>query len=313
MTETSYFIIAGHGKTGSTYLQQCLSRSRAILKDRGVDYPEAAGETHSGNGKGLLFRKEFSTAAPRVLYCNEHIWHQILGLDNLGGKLHQLGKPSFLIFIRDPLEHAISVWRQGFKKGRQNARDLESYCASYDIPTRMRTVISRLDELGIDLTVRNYSRVRADIVGEVETWLGVEGLIRGDIENRSLTESEMHAISILTREGSDPAALASMFIRALPHEVEPLTGPPRDVQERMLERLADDIAWMNARVGDQGYNCTLLPVAGEGALTLKPEHIQAMAEVLSGRAERVGLMQSLKARLRRAQQVVRAGWPERFS
>lgn len=177
----------------------------------------------------------------------------------------------------------------------------------------MRAVITRLDDLGIGLTVRNYSKVRADLVGEVEAWLGIDGLHRGGVANRSLTASEVQVMSILAKEGADTAALANSFVRALPHEVEPLTGPPSDVQERMLERLADDIAWVNARVGDQSYDCTLLPVAGEGALTLKPEHIQAMAEVLSGRAERVGLMQSLKARLRRAQQVVRAGWPERSS
>ena len=278
---TRYLVIIGHGKTGSTALQRCLAASRDILAEAGIAYPSAPGEEHSGNGRELLTRESFETLAPRVLYCNEHIWRQIADLPDAERRLAALGPPRMLLFLRDPLEHAASGWRQNVQKGRAGPQDIDAHFEAYDLPARMRALISRLDALGADLTIRNYSKVRADPVAEVEAWLGVRGLRRCGRANRSLTAGEIAMLDALAEAQVDAPGLADELVRELPDIAEPLAGPAPEVQRRLLERLAADIEWIGARAGPHGYGTALLPEFDDGALQLTRAQVAVLARHLA--------------------------------
>jgi hypothetical protein len=173
------------------------------------------------------------------------------------------------------------------------------------MPTQMRAVISRLDDLGIDLTIRNYSRVRADILAEVETWLGVCGLRRSRNANRSLTTSEIGMLNVLAENGVDTSGFADECIRSLPDLIEPTTGPSEETQRRLLVRLAEDIDWIGERADSHGYRTQLLPVFNSSdTLTLNSKHFQLIARRINGADSPIIIRECLKGSRKIARRIL---------
>lgn len=280
-SDTEFWLIPGIGKTGSTYLQKCLSASRSRLQAAGVTYPEAPNEVYSGNGAHLFEQPLPAHSSGRYLYCNEHMWHHMLDAEDLEMQIAALGAPRLLIFVRDPLEHAASAWNQDLKRGRYSNDNMAAFFTQYSIPTLLRRLLERLETTPAQITLRNYSKRQGDPVNEVEAWLGVSGLVKGGTSNRSLTMSETNMLLDLTTAGYPIDGLADAFRRALPEAKTVLFGPPLEAQKRMLDRLAEDTAWLDDRLGDQRFGYAWLPEFDRSEMQITQGHLIALADHFS--------------------------------
>ncbi|KHK91217.1 hypothetical protein [Novosphingobium malaysiense] len=262
----TWHLIIGHGKTGSTYLQHTLSRSRSRLRDAGIAYPKAKYEKHGGNGAGLFHAPLPPPSAPNVLYCNEHMWRRMLTREILEYELAQMGRPRLLLFVRDPVEHALSVWQQNVKMGRLTVDSLPDYFRQYSIPRRVRWFIQLLENCDVDLKILNYSAI--DLMSSVNEWLGVELDPFPGRVNRSLSISELRLGELHGRK------YLRKFVRQMPHFKPAIGGPPLDVQEAMIERLSPDLDFIDEHITGERYRRSTLPPHPEDNSDITPEHMK---------------------------------------
>ncbi|MEL6794528.1 MAG: hypothetical protein AAFP78_13800, partial [Pseudomonadota bacterium] len=100
-----------------------------------------------------------------------------------------------LLFIRDPDEHFLSFWGQMIRREGET-RDIDAMIDAYPTPARVaRFLEGAAEEPAVDVTVRNYSRVRATLTEEVAAWLGApsDGFLAppAAVVNRSLSFEEL--------------------------------------------------------------------------------------------------------------------------
>ncbi len=156
-----------------------------------------------------------------------------------------------LLFIRDPVVHASSCYLQETKVGY--TKPIEFYFGRYRVPQHVNTVLDNLETMPqVALTVKNYTSTQ-DVVSVVETWLGFEPhtLARPPVNvvNRSLTRAEFEFCRQLNEHyGSTYYPFAWELCNALPDLKSDPLYPPLPAQERMWERLADEIERVNSRV-----------------------------------------------------------------
>lgn len=307
------FLHIGHGKTGSSFLQAAFRLSRDRLAAAGVDYPEGSDQwavnpatITSGNGKGLLaspdaLRDRLAMAAregvPSQLWSSEFLFNEIEGGDALTdlpdiARQFGFGAVRVLLFLRDPLGHAASGWQQGVK--RHGLTDsVEEAFARFAFPERVVSVLDRLGTIGVETTVRNYSRCRDRLLVEAGDWLGVsaETLSTPGVRrvNRSLTRGEL----VLQREinrvlGQSGRLLADPLCERLPEIEADDLRPSLDVQEATWERLRPVIERINARLPEEHrYQADLRTPAAEAASTFSEDQLRVMAESLGGEIARL--------------------------
>lgn len=208
--QTIYFHI-GIGKTGSSFLQSSLALAGDVLDDAGLFYPIDADEAErvakgyisSGNmrvKKGLPQSGIHAPAvqkAARVLFSNESLHHMMRRSKQFTSRIRKPfpeARMEFLVYIRDPLDHAISAYQQAVKRSGYTGTCAE-FLREYDHPLHLIDLAERLSEIDGHLTVVNYSRHRDNLLGTLETWLGLpEGSLPkpkiGQV-NRSLTLGEL--------------------------------------------------------------------------------------------------------------------------
>ncbi|TFL17112.1 hypothetical protein [Jannaschia formosa] len=203
----------GHGKTGSSYIQSVLALSQDVLARNGISYPDLLesftaarqGRITSGNvnvDHGSLV-EHVTEAAPlmdgadTLLLSNEGMFRYFRkreGLADLAALRKQGFEVRILCFIRDPLDHVVSVYQQKIKRSGYTG-DLKDYLPKYSSPTSVMRLIKICDRLDLQLTLSNYSRHREQLLPIFEAWLG---LPTGTLEtapysvvNRSMTTGEM--------------------------------------------------------------------------------------------------------------------------
>lgn len=178
----------GHGKTGSSFLQAALANSPEALAAHGLGYPidpEVAenarrGGISSGNmapsARALQSALEQGWEGPQdtLLISSESFFYK-MRLKGFPEKLRQLlpdAEVQVLLYVRDPLEHAVSKYQQGVKRG-----GFEAFLASYNTPGNVAQFLKWLDGAlpGAQVTLRNYSRHRDDLMATFEAWLGLPG------------------------------------------------------------------------------------------------------------------------------------------
>lgn len=292
-------LIIGHGKTGSTFLQKSLVLSRNRLSDSGISYPAGQNEITSGNGVNLFNPGLPEIDGGRVLFCNEHMWRRMLAHNDLVDALQKMGTPRILLMIRDPIEHAISLWQQNVKMGRRSAEEIHVEFEKYDLPRRIKNLIQKIDNSDADLTIFNYSKISKKLLPSVSAWLGGVKLVQPENKriNRSLTRSELVVASELNRNGYETGNIMREFVSSLPDIKGRPAAPPVHVQEEMLNRLHNDLCFINNRAKDQGYSLKTLPSAESGTLNLTPEHFSIIFENLQ-RKRRFNLRGSINLALR---------------
>lgn len=252
----------GMPKTGSSVIQSSLALSRNHLAAAGIHYPQhwsddaaVAGFVTSGNidideGTSLrdIFLREMAHVPPTihtVLFSNEIMSRALLANPQILRDVRDVADVLVLSFVRNPVEWLASTYGQ-FVKGKGLTDDLDAFIPQWTYPTHAVKFFTLCDELGVGLTVRNYSTVRKTLLDVFANMLSPEtavSLIRPEREivNRSLTPSEEALQRALNRtDFRHPEALADALVNQLP-DVQVL---PRRVAARSVDIL--EKCWSDA-------------------------------------------------------------------
>ena len=303
----------GQGKTGSSYLQSSLAISSSKLQDFNLYYPSEgrqhnraiSGHVNVGNlppTKGLgrhspgSFLSALEAAALQhngsLVFSNEGLFSSIVNHDlwseiKAQAKVHKI---HMFVLIRDPLDHALSAYQQGIKGGltKTIGQFLENYC----MPVQTRKLIELVDGSEIQLTIKNYSRHKSNLLAIAEDWLRLppETLVVPPHEkvNRSLTRAESAFQIAFNRHVGARARLfvSDALANELPNiEAEQIFVEP-EALEKFLERMTGLINDVNKFLPDgEGYRIETLDEAMTRLPTLEEVNqlsiTQSQIEVLA--------------------------------
>ncbi|NQU32636.1 MAG: hypothetical protein HQ521_05325 [Bacteroidetes bacterium] len=309
------YLHIGHGKTGTSWIQSSLHLSTNQLLSYGIVYPERpdvniinSNTITSGNTQELLKSKSIfeSTLAKyhpnngnTLLFSSEFLFRQIIN-SNAEEFIEEVSssngfdKIKILLFIRNPISSAASVWQQRIKRMGLHQLPLTELHnnseISFDKIFNVSKLLDRFSNLdSVELTVKNYSRCKNHLLEEVASWLGVpnETIQRPSVSriNRSMTYSELfmqqRLNSILGPSGklfSDP--LCEQFPNITPSSIL----PPLDVQKAIWEKVSPTIEQINKLLPKaHQYQCDIQsPEPTPTQLSFSNEQINLIAESLGG-------------------------------
>jgi hypothetical protein len=215
------YLHAGHGKTGSSFVQSALALSTDFLAQSGITYPDltnsfqdaragriTSGNVHTNIKPLIAYARDAHEQAPEghaLLFSHEMLFGYLLQKDapQLLGEIQQAGfDVRVLCFIRDPMEHAVSLYQQTVKRSG-NTNSLVESLEGYAQPRKVLRVMETMQELGISIQVSNYSRHRRALLAVIENFLSIprDSLKKPDfgVVNRSLTAGELALQSAFNR------------------------------------------------------------------------------------------------------------------
>lgn len=250
----------GSPKTGTSFIQSSLAVSRNSLTAAGIWYPEhssdhsaAAGLITSGNIDAfdvMHMREDFlrgfdalPSSMNKLMYSNENMIQMLSEAPHVMSDVLAVVPVEALAFVRDPVEWLWSTYGQHVK-GRGVTHDLEEFVPRWRHPYVALDFFKMCTDMGIGLTVRNYSYVRPQLLDVFEHMLSPRGdvsLTRPEREtvNRSLTLSELELQRVVN--GSDfasPVSLAYSLVDQLPG----VPVAPRPVSARLLELIEENFS-----------------------------------------------------------------------
>lgn len=221
------YLHVGHPKTGSSYLQSSFALSRKALEESGILYPESPSDDDakhgfitSGNWTPTTNCSEQLIGSHRgILYSSEGMFLNPEEIKNICASNPQRVK--ILLFIRDPLDHAISLYMQHVKRGGHTEPDAHNSLERYQTLGKVKRFLGEFADITSSITVVNYSKNRNNLLGIAEEWLGVRAdtLIPPPIGNinRSLTPSEAYIqIALNKLIGSSGQYFADKVCNQLP-------------------------------------------------------------------------------------------------
>ena len=311
------YLHIGHGKTGTSFVQSCLALSRDALAAANIHYPAArgdrqaaAGEVSSGNGGNLAaslahpqLRRQIAVSLRRserdVLYSSEFLFHHMGLMRSAEGLLDFADHAGFdeveiLMLIRDPLDHIRSAYLQNVQRGGVT-EPIDAMAQRFNMPMRANQLALSFDDPHIGLTVKNYSRMRAQLIETTEMWLGLPaGALRRpgrERVNRSLTAAEMEIQRVFNEQlGPSGDIFADAVVGALPDlpaDYPALSDAARAV---LHDRCANAMRRLNRIIPeDQAYRFDILPAPGaaeerdDDFVTLTSERIEVIFGAIATR------------------------------
>ena len=271
------WIHAGHGKTGSSYLQTQFARHRAVLEAAGLTYPARdsimklalEGHTTSGTGgDGDLRDRIASAPKDKDVLLSYEGFFGFLSRDPMQEMTrwrHWMKEFAFdqikvLLFIRDPIGHVGSEYVQAVRYNAMT-RTLDDYTSTYNRPQHVQRVVKALQTIAwIDLTVLNYSVVRKNVWEETLNWLGLQNQVPVDrptlVVNRSLTRGEMQILRRVNRWAPLLAhAMAFEGLRMFPGlATGPSLVPGSAAQQLVIEQNREAMSAVNSMIApEQAY------------------------------------------------------------
>ncbi|QDH71029.1 sulfotransferase [Marilutibacter alkalisoli] len=264
---------AGHGKTGTSYIQGAIIESLDRLNARGIEYPIAE-RTKKRALEGLVTHGNirpvtgaftecigFSTAdlaGSRLLISSESIF-KTLHTELLDEIRAQYPKTpiSALLLVRDPVGNVASSYQQAVKKGFKGV-SFKKYLRAFNQPKKAVAFYLACKASGIDIRVESFSRNKSNLLEIVGDWLGVpEGTLvspKMNVINRSLTRSEMYFQSALNDLLPYKAAfLSEALCSKLPDIRHDNPKESRDTLETFAARMRADIEVANELFGKELY------------------------------------------------------------
>jgi hypothetical protein len=245
------YIHIGTEKTGSSFLQKVCALNREWLRRSGFHFPKAGkherrlirGTISPGNAIELAelvgantwdrverWLAERITEAKRLSCGNLLLSHELL-FSSLGQKevvkrlnerLERLGvsHAHALLFVRDPVDHAISLYKHRGKGG--HIRPIEEWIrVNYPTASELEGIIGVAESGGLQLTLRKYQKNSCALLAAFFVdWLGTghpptcpEGLV-----NPSLTLSEIELLRQLADSRSGDVPLFYHNLLMVPRE-----------------------------------------------------------------------------------------------
>ena len=322
------YLHVGHSKTGTSWLQAALRESLAALAGGGLTYPildgigdEQGAEIGQGNGLALAaapvgelnagLRRIAGAAGPAGVVLSSEEFFPRLTLHDEPAVLPRaamaagFGRIEILLFIRNPVGHAASLWQQYLKRGGGSA-PIDAFFERYRVPERVARFLDRFASMdAVGLTCLNYDRHRHDLLAPLRAWLGQPEITltppRTSTINRGMTRAELALQAALNRRvGRAGRILSDALCNGLPELPPDRIYPDPACQRAMCERLAPALAHVNAHLPEvERYRCDMRTAAesADGAtLSFGPEQIELIGAALGSEIRR--LRQALVARRR---------------
>ena len=313
------YLHAGHSKTGTSWVQAVLRENTAALAECGLVYPtfdgigdEQGAEIGQGNGLALAAGPvEALQAGLHAIRRNARPAGAVLSSEEFFPRLSEYDDPGalpqtvlgagferveILLFIRNPVGHAASLWQQYLKRGGGSA-PIEAFFEKYSVPERVAQFLDKFRSLeGVRLTCLNYERHRHDLLAPLRAWLGrpPPPLIppRAPKINRGMTRAELALQAALNRRiGKAGRILSDALCVGLPEQPPERVYPDPACQQAMCDRLAPTLARVNARLPEaERYRCDVVPVSGnadDAALSFSPEQIELVGAALGSEIRRL--------------------------
>ena len=198
----------GLAKTGTSYIQSILACSAENIKNNGILYPEHSsfkaartGKITSGNITGdnklkkidAFLSKPGSQVLDKALFSSEGLYPEILTNLSTFYSLCDKYDVHILMLLRDPIEHAMSIYIQKVKR-QGFTGSLSDFISAYNTPASVLKLIKRIEEK-CTIHMYNYSRHKEDLLSVMASYLGVDRSIFSSpsqlIVNRSLSVPEI--------------------------------------------------------------------------------------------------------------------------
>ena len=288
------YLHVGHSKTGTSWLQAALRENAAALAGSGLAYPvlggvgaEEGAEIGQGNGLALAASAGALEAGLRMIDRSACPAGAVLSSEEFFPRLSEsadpaalpraasaagFGRVEMLLFIRDPVGHAASLWQQYLKRGG-GAAPIEALFDAYSVPERVALFLGRFRPVeGVRVTCRNYSRHRRDLLAPMCGWLGLaaDALAppRAKVINRGMTRAELALQAAVNRRiGKAGRILSDALCAGLP-------DVPPDRIRPAAERYRPDVGPAAAS-------------ADGGRLSFSPAQIDAIGAALGGEIRRL--------------------------
>ena len=308
------FLHIGHGKTGSSFLQSWLAANADLITSRtSLIYPLSApgeaitdpralqGRFSQGNGAlldSLLKQKD----RPRRLrrWVRSLAQERSLNRSDLNGLVFsfegwakqfdamvdalialadvwEVECVEVLLVVRDPLEHACSVYSQVVKR-HGYAGSLDQWLQAYAFPNRLLGALEAMASAGprFRLTAIHYGRQRQYLVRECQSWLGLDSVDtwlspQTQRVNRSLTLDELELMRVLnSRIGDAAAAVGEHLVDRLPDLMAAVIKPSDQFVESFLRRWVEPIQLINTYLPASAH-LQLLEMPSRGHSESAPE------------------------------------------
>ena len=175
------------------------------------------------------------------------------------------------LLVRDPLDHALSVYGQMVKRHGFSGH-VEEWLGIYDFPDVLMRFLDAVasSSHAVSLRVDHYGSRRQELLQCLKLWLmlpadGEWKVISDHRVNRSLTSSELTLMRWLNSRDPELALrTGEHLIQRLPQLRGTLQSPPAQVIERFVRRWQGTIDLLNQRLPSHAQLC--LPVAEEHGL-----------------------------------------------
>ncbi len=295
----------GHGKTGSSFLQSWLALNAARLGERAdIAYPqrspisgrgeEAASRSRFSMGNGFILEELLESADDAVLVetlrslagdARSMLFSRERFMRDLPAHLPRLVEAAgaldgdgvrVLLFVRDPLEHAVSLYGE-MVKAHGCADPLDEWLGHYRLLDHVERFLDAMEAIpSVECTILNYSRVRERLVEALTTWLGLDPTeawttpARGTV-NRSLTAPELRVQRIANRWlGASAARIGRRLVEDLPRTRVSPPAPSPEACGRFEARLRDQVLRLNARLPEESQYRLGTPATAATAVTENP-------------------------------------------
>ena len=315
------YLHVGHSKTGTSWMQAALRENAAALAEGGLAYPifdgvgnDQGAEIGQGNGLWLAtspvgeldlrLRMIFGSAGPRgAVLSSEEFFPRLTGPDDpaalpQAALVAGFDRIEMLLFIRNPVGHAASLWQQ-YVKNSGGTGPIEVFFDKYAVPDRVAGFLDRFLSMdGVGLTCLNYDRHRRDLLAPLCAWLGTPAISLAPpcarTINRGMTRAELALhVALNRRIGRAGRVLSEALCVGLPDMPPDPVYPDPDCQRAMCARLAPTLERVNACLPEaERYrpDIALAPLnADRAALSFSPEQIDLIGASLGGEIRRLRL------------------------
>lgn len=308
------FLHIGHGKTGSSFLQSWLAANADLITSRtSLIYPLSApgdaitdpralqGRFSQGNGALLdsLLKQRDRPERLRRWVRSLAQERSLIGSDLNGlvfsfegwakqfdamvealmalADVWEVECVEVFLVVRDPLEHACSVYSQVVKRHGYTG-SLDQWLQTYAFPNRLLRALKAMASAGSRLRLRaiHYGRQRQHLVRECQSWLGLDPVDtwlspQTQRVNRSLTLNELELMRVLnSRIGDAAAVVGEHLVDRLPDLVAAVIKPSDQIVDFFLRRWAEPVHLINTYLPASAH-LQLLELASSGHSESAPE------------------------------------------